>query len=523
MTTKSRRSVAMKVREERSTFLIAFFVGIASVAGSYASAGYTQAFIASPITSFLAWGMPDVVLRFAIVVLTGVGEHIGIEHLGQQANLLLALVFSTVLLASLVVPMLLIGRELNSTAASVVLAGSVTWLAITILTGAPGAAVGAGLASAFVVAVGALIAGFETAPDSTSTARRQVLGSVAAALGVGILGYMLGDGKSPQSTPEPASLRGSDEKIQELLAIADKRSLDVAGLKGLVSGDGFYEVDINNVNPAVDVSEWTLTVTGNVEQEVTYSYDDILSMDREYRFSTLRCVSDTLNGGEMDNDLWTGVPIMDLIDEANPQGEFVMLRAVDDYYEEFAVEALRDGFLAYGKNDGVLPRGHGYPARALIPGHWGEISVKWINEIQILDGPEKGFWEKRGWHGTGPVNTIAKLHAVNHLDNGKIQVGGHAYAGTRGIERVEVSVSGDDAWNTATLSEKLPAGTSTAGSKPPVRNAWRQWEFTYNPPSGEHTVTVRAVDGSGALQPQKQSDSPYPKGSTGWVTRTITP
>jgi DMSO/TMAO reductase YedYZ molybdopterin-dependent catalytic subunit len=572
MTTQSTRDLARRTQAELPTVLVALFAGIGGIAGSYAVTGYTPSFIASPIASFLTRVMPDAVLRFAIVTLTAIGQRFGIEHLGQQLNLLLAVSLGGLLFAALVLIAIRIGRELDSSLVSVGLAGVLTWLAAVILTGAPLAAVGAGGASAVVVASAALVSVLKGESESANTSppgRRQVLGSIASAIGIGVLGYTLGTRKSKPSPPtdlkdlealneETPSIDTEDEgtnsgdaatnggnentnsenektsdgnektdredvSVQELLAIAEERSLDIEGITGLVSGEDFYEVDINNINPTVDVNEWSLTVTGNVEREVTYSYDDIISMDRELQFNTLRCVSDPLNGQSMDNDLWAGIPIMDVIDEANPQGEFVMLRAVDDYYEEFSIEALRDGFLAYGKNDNVLPRKHGYPVRALIPGHWGEINVKWLDEIEILNGPEKGFWEKRGWHGTGPVNTVAKLHAVNHLDSGEIQVGGHAYAGTRGIKRVEVSFDDGSTWDTATLSEQLPGGTSESEPTRNAKDAWRQWEYTYDPPSDEHTVIVRAVDGTGTLQPRSKSDSPYPNGATGWVSKTVAP
>ncbi len=234
-------------------------------------------------------------------------------------------------------------------------------------------------------------------------------------------------------------------------------------------------------------------------------------MAEEHRFKTLRCVGESLNGKKMDNALWTGVPISALLEKTTVSDECcVMFRAADDYYEEFPLAALEDGFLAYEMNGQPLPRSHGYPVRALIPGHWGEINVKWITEIQVLEQKAEGFWEKKGWHGTGPVNTVAKLHAVNHLDGGEIQVGGHAYAGTRGIQRVEVSTDGGASWTDATLSEPLP-GT----------DVWRQWEHTYET-SGPHEVVVRATDGNGNLQPKTQENA-YPNGSSGWVSKRIEP
>ncbi len=91
-------------------------------------------------------------------------------------------------------------------------------------------------------------------------------------------------------------------------------------------------------------------------------------MDAEKRFGTLRRVGESLNGYKTDHALWTGVPVDSLLEEAGVQSgcECVMLRAEDDYYEEFPIDALRGGMLAYGMNAKILPRGHGYPVRALV-------------------------------------------------------------------------------------------------------------------------------------------------------------
>ena len=526
-----------------SALLTSVLAGVAGVAGSYALAGFTPAFVVAPITGSLTRAMPDAVLKFAIVTLTGLGEQFGIEHLGQQANLLLALVLGTGLLASLVLAALATGDRFDSAATAVSLAGLGVWLAAAVLTGASIPSLGAGVGSAAVVAVAALAAATESSAESgeaVSGGRRALVGSLAGALGVGVLGYVLGSRNSAATQPavsvngtngtgNAGNTSGESDSAKtnssngggsggptagSLLAKAEANSLGVKGLEGLVSGDDFYEVDTANPNPDVNAEEWILSVTGAVENEQTFDYEQLTSMPSELRFMTLRCVSDRLNGNKMDNGLWTGVPMERVLEDANLQGEFVMLRSVDGYYEEFPVKALRTGFLAYGKDGEVLPRQHGYPVRALIPGHWGEINVKWISEIEILDRPAKGFWEKKGWKGTGSVNTVAKLHATNRRDDGHVTVAGHANAGTRGIQKVEVSTNGGDSWNEARLSATLEPNLGG--------DVWRQWAYTYRPPNDEHEVVVRAIDGIGTIQPKKNS-GPYPRGTSGWVSKTINP
>ncbi|MDG5775982.1 molybdopterin-dependent oxidoreductase [Haloarculaceae archaeon H-GB1-1] len=511
-----------RLRDRLPEILTALLAGSAGVAGSYAAAGFTPGFVVAPIEGFLARTMPGVVVTFAIQTL---------GSLGQQLSLLTAIALAVVAFSSLVGIGIVVGARLDSPWVAALLAGALPWGVTTLLTGDPVVALGAGLPPTLVVAVEGIFRSVRGADDAdVSPGRRRVVESAVALLGIGGLATAFGSRQQPSagqslddpSTPTPADEAGSEETDQQptetpsererLLAEADEKSLDLPGMDPLVS-EKFYNVDINAVDPEVNADEWSLTVTGAVEQEVTVDYQELRSMASEDRFNTLRCVGEKLNGHKMDNALWTGVPIQQFVDRAGPKGscECVMFRAADDYFEEFPLAALEDGFLAYGMNGDVLPKGHGYPVRALVPGHWGEINVKWITEIEILDKEAEGYWEKRGWHGTGPVNTVAKIHSIQHLDDGRIRVGGHTYAGTRGIELVEVSTDGGETWAEATLSEPLPGD-----------DVWRQWMYTYDPPDGEHEVVARATDGTGTLQPKEEANA-FPSGPSGWVSTTIKP
>ncbi|MFC6726505.1 molybdopterin-dependent oxidoreductase, partial [Halobium palmae] len=245
----------------------------------------------------------------------------------------------------------------------------------------------------------------------------------------------LRDGEMQGAATETDRTLVDREVTDRMLAEAEGLNLGIGGLEGLVSGDDFYTVDINNVDPDLNADDWSLSVTGAVANAFELTYDDLLAREAAHRFVTLRCVSDPINGRNMDTDLWSGVPIESLLSEAEPQGEYVVLRAADDYYEEFPLSAFEGGLLAFAKGGEALPRKHGYPLRALVLGHWGEVNVKWLTEIEVHEEPVTGFWEKKGWHGTGPVNTVAKLHSTVR-DGSRVTVAGHAYAGTRGIERV---------------------------------------------------------------------------------------
>ncbi|MFB6122227.1 MAG: molybdopterin-dependent oxidoreductase [Haloferacaceae archaeon] len=516
-----------------TTAALAAAAGVGAVAGSYAVAGASPAFVVAPVASLVVATTPDVVVTAAILYLGALGERVAFGvALAVTAGLFAGASDAGRRLGERVTP---------ASSAAVVAAGALSTVLGFALVGDAASSLAAGAGVGLVRSAATLATGERSADEA---GRRRLLGSLASAAGVGVVAYLLGRRRAPDtdrtldevtssapSTPTasadatPTATPADDEATesaeptatpqapqssaarQRLLAEATERSLDVDGLEPLVSST-FYETDVNNINPQPAAEEWTLTVTGAVDEERTLTYDDLTAMPAEDRFVTLRCVGDPVDGRQLDNALWTGVPMADLLDAAGAQGEYVMLRAVDGFYEEMPLAALRPGLLAYGMNDELLPNRHGFPARALVPGHWGEVNVKWLTEIEVLDEPAKGYWEKRGWHGTGPVNTVAKLYVVNRSP-GEIEVAGHAYAGTRGVDRVEVSTDGGRSWYRATLSAPLPGD-----------DVWRQWAYRYEPPAGEHEVVVRAVDGTGAIQPRTRTNA-YPSGATGWASRTV--
>jgi DMSO/TMAO reductase YedYZ molybdopterin-dependent catalytic subunit len=500
------RDAAARRLPDPEPVLVAVAGGVAAVAGSFAVAGFTPSFVAGPIAGLLARGLPAALITFSIVVL---------GDLGAQLNVAMAVGLAVGLFAGTALAGLALGRRAGSHALGSAVAAVLTGGAALLVTGAVLPSLVAGLAAGFVLSLAA-VGATSTTVVGASPARRRILSGAAGALAFVLGGYALGARPSPleasadrsTSLDVPASVRAD---LEAGLDRAAAQSIAVDGLEPLVS-DAFYQVDINATDPTLDASAWTLDVTGFVDEELTYTYDDIRAPVPENRFVSLRCVGESLNGRKLDNALWTGLPIMDLVEPAGVDaGCCVMLRAADGFYEEFPLSALREGFLAYGMNGDVLPRAHGYPARALIPGHWGEINVKWLTEIEILEQEAVGYWEERGWHGTGPVNTVAKLHVVNHLADGRVEVGGHAYAGTRGVRTVEISTDGGTSWAEATLSERLPGD-----------DVWRQWVHRYEPPAGSHDVVVRAIDGEGDLQPREESGA-FPSGPSGWVSRTVQP
>jgi Sulfite oxidase and related enzymes len=455
--------------------LFALLAGVTGVAGSYAVAGYTRQFIVAPIDSLVVQATPGAIVAFFI---TTIGEE------GHLLHIALSFVLAVLLLAGIALIGLRAADRLEESTLGITLAGVLAWGVTVQITSSPRLALGAAAPVLIFTALGVT----PSVEGEHSPTRRRVLAGALTFVGISAGVGQLATDQSAQSNSAPIS-----DAVNQRLARAESQTLDIAGnVPGLVSEIGeFYNVDISEFDPEVPSDDWSMTITGEVSEDVTVSYDELTSRNIEHRFVTLRCVGEELNGEKLDNAVWTGTPIKPLLDEADPQGECgcAMLRAEDDYFVEFPVEALEDAFLAWKMNGQPLPQSHGHPVRVLVPGHWGETNVKWLSEIELLDEEMDGYWEQRGWQGTGPVNTVAKLWSTTTLDNGGMELAGHAYAGTRGIERVEVSTDGGSTWQDAEhFSEPLPGD-----------DVWRQWRYEFEPDSS-HDVVVRAVDGEGNLR-----------------------
>ncbi len=160
-----------------------------------------------------------------------------------------------------------------------------------------------------------------------------------------------------------------------------------------------------------------------------------------------------------------------------------------------------------------LPVEHGFPVRMVVPGLYGYVSAtKWVVDLEVTRFDQaEGYWTPRGWSARGPVKTQSRIdvpRAGRTVQAGRVTVAGVAWAQHRGIQRVEVRVDGDP-WRPAQL-----AGGGTV-------DTWKQWTFVWDATRGDHTLQVRATDGTGATQTAEQAP-PAPDGATGWHTVPVT-
>jgi hypothetical protein len=279
----------------------------------------------------------------------------------------------------------------------------------------------------------------------------------------------------------------------------------------------FYVVSKNFADPVVDAAGWTLTVHGLVQNPQRLTLDSLRALPAVSEYVTLECISNNVGGGQISTGLFGGVPLNSVLDLAgvHSAATLVAFRSRDGYTESLPLSLVRQSpeiLVAHSLDGAPLPSQHGFPARILVPGHYGMKGPKWVEDIELTTGSRNGYWENQGWNPDAAVKTMARFDQPLQgalLKVGAIDLSGIAFAGKRGISAVEYSADGGHSWTAATLRQPLSNLT------------WVIWTATWTPAAaGEYTLLVRARDGQGALQSSTGAPS-YPDGANGYHSVSV--
>jgi DMSO/TMAO reductase YedYZ molybdopterin-dependent catalytic subunit len=300
--------------------------------------------------------------------------------------------------------------------------------------------------------------------------------------------------------------------------------------------------------PVIDASTWKLEIDGLVKKPMTLTLADIKARPRQEVTFTIECSGNTglpfFNGG-VGNARWAGTPLAPILKEAGvlDRGIEVVFWGTDEgeitrpddvkFKQNFARSmSLADAMdpkniLCYEMNGAPLPPDNGFPLRLVAPGWYGIANAKWLKRIDVRDQRFENRFMGRDyvtlreedhngetvWVETsvGRARLKSAPARVTHVGN-DYRIVGAAWGAP--IDRVEVKID-DGPWMPTTLDHAEEA-----------EFAWKMWSLDWpNPSAGEHTVTSRAIDTSGNIQPA-MSDPWIAKKHTYWesngqVTRRI--
>ncbi|MDW7981394.1 MAG: molybdopterin-dependent oxidoreductase [Thermomicrobium sp.] len=336
-----------------------------------------------------------------------------------------------------------------------------------------------------------------TRNDALSFSRQRrallrVLGMGGLLVSIGAVGRLLADLQARSRPPGAVDERGLPPALTPI-------------------GD-FYVVSKNVSDPVIDSRSWRLRIHGRVEQPLELDLAAITARPGVRMIATLECISNDVWGPYISTGEWLGVPLRDLLREARPVEPVVdvILRAADGYSDSvpFSVALHPSTLLAYGLNGHTLPPEHGFPLRLVVPGIYGMKQVKWITEIELSEIDYHGYWQQRGWSDTAIVRIHSRIDVPRDGSvvpvGQEVFIGGIAFAGDRGIGRVELSTDDGTTWQT--VEQEAPLSPFS----------WVRWWMTWRPTvPGRYRLVVRAWDGRGQLQ-EPEERPPLPEGATGW-------
>ena len=277
--------------------------------------------------------------------------------------------------------------------------------------------------------------------------------------------------------------------------------------------------------------EHRLEVGGAVEHPLRLSVADLEAMGTRRVTATLECAGNGRTGlrplptgepwglGAVGTARWEGVPIRTVLESARvrPGGIEVLATGADRGKPPGRAEAISfarsiplakamdpDTLLAFRMNDEPLSPEHGAPVRLVVPGWYGVASVKWLERLEVLPEPFRGYYQVERYVSdladgkpAGPIGPMrVRSLIVSPLDGqivprGRVILRGKAWSGDGEVVRVQIGVDGGEARHAATL---LPT---------PSPHAWRAWEFPWEPREpGRHVLRSFATDKEGNRQPE---------------------
>jgi DMSO/TMAO reductase YedYZ molybdopterin-dependent catalytic subunit len=291
--------------------------------------------------------------------------------------------------------------------------------------------------------------------------------------------------------------------------------------------------------PRLDAASYRLRIDGAVRNPLSLSYQQLRDLPSVTRAATLECAGNSrvflvpqVPGaqwelGAVGNAEWTGVPLAALLERAGLEEDAceIVLEGADrgvpaeppvpPGQTSYARSLPRDKALqpevliAYRMNGRNLPLDHGYPVRAIVPGHFGMASVKWLTQIQAVREPFQGYWQTSDYgywdylDGKPVRRPLGEMKVKSEISRPRVYetlapnrvytVCGAAWAGETDVTGVAVSTDGGQTWAEAEFLD------------PVQRYAWRRWKYDWLTPTkpGRYTLLARATAADGSLQPDK--------------------
>ena len=295
-------------------------------------------------------------------------------------------------------------------------------------------------------------------------------------------------------------------------------------LQGAITPNGLFFSICHSALPDIDPAQHKLVIHGLVKQPLVYTLDSLSRYPMVTRTHFLECsgnsapmfsseplqVTAQAIHGLVSNAEWTGVLLSTLLEETgiDPKATWLLAEGADAPSLHRSVpikKALDDAMIALYQNGERIQPGNGYPMRLLLPGYQGNMNVKYVRRIKLIDQPAMSFFESKTYSQILPTGKMWLFHFTQEVKSfithpsfghalqgpGFYEISGVAYSGNGRISKVMVSADGGKSWAQAALQEPVMPKAFVR-----FRMPWR-WD-------GQPAVLQsRASDEAGNVQPTR--------------------
>src|ERR1700683_5286034 len=295
-------------------------------------------------------------------------------------------------------------------------------------------------------------------------------------------------------------------------------------LDGTITPNPLHFTILHSGIPDIDPEQHRFVIHGMVKQPLEYTVDALLRYPLVTRKHFVECGGNS--AGMFSNEPiqatvqqlhglvscaeWTGVPLSTILDEAgvDPKAVWMVAEGADDLLVSRSVplkKGYEDAMIALYQNGERLMPGNGYPMRLLLPGYEGNMNVKFLRRLKLVEQPAFSMYESQTYAPILPNGKAYRFYFLQEVisfitfpshghvlkEPGLYEIYGLAYAGAGRIEKVMVSADGGQSWAQAALQEPVLSKAFTR-----FRLPWR-WN------GGPATFQSREWHESGEVQPTR--------------------
>src|SRR5256712_6827809 len=295
-------------------------------------------------------------------------------------------------------------------------------------------------------------------------------------------------------------------------------------LNGTFTPNGLHFVISHAGDPDIDPDKHRLVIHGLVKQPLVFTLDALARYPMVSRMTFVECGGNSaplfslepiqasvqaLHGLASCAE-WTGVALSTLLEETgvDPKAKWLVAEGADAPALSRSVpmaEALDDAMIALYQNGERLMPGNGYPMRLLLPGWEGNMNVKWLRRLKLVEAPAMSYYESRTYAPILPNGKAYQFYFLQEVKSfithpspglmlkapGFYEISGIAYSGNGRISKVMVSADGGQSWAQAALHE------------PVLSKAFTRFRVPWNWNGGPAVLQSRAWDEAGNVQPTR--------------------